>query len=148
MRAPFPRGGQRAVSFGAAAAELVDVAREAALAGANEALSWSEDTDRLRVEEKSASDDLVSQADREAEAAIRATLARRRPRDAVIGEESSPREGASGIRWLVDPIDGTTDYLYGRSDWAVSVAGVRAEDDQVLVACVVEPATRIVTEAW
>jgi myo-inositol-1(or 4)-monophosphatase len=132
---------------GATTAELLEVAREAAQAGAAVALDWRRDAGGLRVEEKAASDDLVSQADREAEAAIRAVLRRRRPEDAVLGEEGGPSTGAGEIRWLVDPIDGTTNYLYGRPDWAVSVAAVRREDSRTLAAAVVEPVLGRLTEA-
>jgi myo-inositol-1(or 4)-monophosphatase len=120
-------------------ADLLDVARKAAAAGAAVAARWREEADALRVEEKAAPDDLVSQADREAEDAVRAVLADRRPQDAVLGEESGARAGSTGVRWVVDPIDGTTNYLYGRPDWAVSVAAM-GEDGRVLAGVVVEPA--------
>jgi myo-inositol-1(or 4)-monophosphatase len=118
---------------------LLDVAQEAAAVGAAVALRWRDRADALVVQEKAAPDDLVSQADREAEAAIREVLAARRPDDAVLGEEAGAQQGTSGVRWLVDPIDGTTNYLYGRPDWAVSVAAAGA-DGQLLAAVVVEPA--------
>jgi myo-inositol-1(or 4)-monophosphatase len=118
---------------------LLDVAQEAAAAGAAVALHWRERADALTVEEKAAPDDLVSQADREAEAAVRQVLAARRPDDAVLGEEAGAQDGTSGVRWLVDPIDGTTNYLYGRPDWAVSVAAAGA-DGRLLAAVVAEPA--------
>jgi myo-inositol-1(or 4)-monophosphatase len=128
-------------------AALLQVARAAAQAGAAVALSWREDAAGLHVEEKAASDDLVSQADREAEAAIREVLGARRPADAILGEEAPVKPGASGIEWAVDPIDGTTNYLYGRPDWAVSVAAVRVDDGQVLAGVVTEPSLGISTEA-
>src|SRR5262249_61370570 len=49
-------------------------------------------------------------------------LRRLRPGDAILGEEGGPRAGDSGVRWLVDPIDGTVNYLYGLPQYAVSVA--------------------------
>jgi myo-inositol-1(or 4)-monophosphatase len=73
------------------------------------------------VQAKTSPTDLVSEADIRAETAIREVLARRRPGDAVLGEEG----GASGdgsIRWLVDPLDGTTNFLFGIPAFAVSVA--------------------------
>lgn len=103
------------------------------------ALRWRQRADALVVEEKAAPDDLVSQADREAEAAVRAVLTAHRPHDAVLGEEAGAHDGTTGVRWLVDPVDGTTNYLYGRPDWAVSVAAAGA-DGQLLAAVVVEPA--------
>jgi myo-inositol-1(or 4)-monophosphatase len=125
---------------------LRDVARAAAAAGARVATDWRRRAVDLRVEEKAASDDLVSQADREAEAAIRAVLADRRPDDAIVGEESGRRDGTSGVVWVVDPIDGTTNYLYGRPDWAVSVAALDAAGS-IVAAVVAEPAVDRVTEA-
>jgi myo-inositol-1(or 4)-monophosphatase len=125
--------------------ELLSVAREAARHGACTAMSWR-DRDLL-VEEKAASDDLVSQADRDTERAIRAVLARRRPDDAVLGEETGASAGAGGVRWIVDPIDGTTNYLYGRPDWAVSVAAADATDGTLLAGVVVEPVLGKTTEA-
>jgi myo-inositol-1(or 4)-monophosphatase len=125
---------------------LLEVARAAAHAGAAVATSWAREPGRLRVEEKAASDDLVSQADREAEAAIRDVLESHRPEDAILGEEAPGRDGTSGILWAVDPIDGTTNYLYGRADWAVSVAAMDPLG-QILAAAVEEPAIDRLTEA-
>jgi myo-inositol-1(or 4)-monophosphatase len=127
--------------------ELLAVARRAAEAGVEVASTWSRRREELRVEEKAAADDLVSQADRDTEAAIRAALAEARPEDGVLGEEDGMVAGESGIHWLVDPIDGTTNYLYGRPDWAVSVAAVRSADSRTLAGVVAEPALGLVTEA-
>ncbi len=118
---------------------LLDVACAAARAGADVALDWWARADELQVEEKTAPSDLVSQADRDAERAVRAILAQYRPDDGVLGEEGGNTTGRSGVRWLVDPIDGTTNYLYGRPDWAVSVAAARVADGRLLAAAVAEP---------
>lgn len=64
----------------------------------------------------------MSEADREAEAAIVELLRAERPDDGLLAEEGASVEGASGRRWVVDPLDGTTNYLYGIRQWAVSVA--------------------------
>jgi myo-inositol-1(or 4)-monophosphatase len=125
---------------------LRELARAAAAAGARVALDWQRRAAELHVEEKAASDDLVSQADRDAEAAIRAVLVAGRPDDEIVGEEGATRDGTSGVRWVVDPIDGTTNYLYGRADWAVSVAALGG-DGHVLAAVVAEPALDRTTEA-
>ncbi|MEV7046541.1 inositol monophosphatase family protein [Amycolatopsis sp. NPDC051061] len=125
--------------------ELLSVAREAAGEGARTAMSWR--ARELVVEEKAASDDLVSQADRDTEQTIRTVLARRRPGDAVLGEEAGATAGAGRVRWIVDPIDGTTNYLYGRPDWAVSVAAADATDGTLLAGVVVEPVLGRTTEA-
>jgi myo-inositol-1(or 4)-monophosphatase len=127
--------------------ELRTVARLAAEAGAQVAMAWRERADQLRVEQKHGPADLVSQADRDTESAIKAVLARHRPHDGVLGEEQGEAAGSSGVRWIVDPIDGTTSYLYGRADWAVSVAAATTADDCLLAAVVVEPALGRRTEA-
>ena len=128
-------------------AGLLAVARLAAQAGADVALGWRDHAERLRIEEKGGPSDLVSQADREAESAIRAVLAEHRPHDAVLGEEHGDVAGDSGVRWIIDPIDGTTSYLYGRADWSVSVAAVAVPGDRLLAGVVSEPAIGRVTEA-
>ncbi|MCU1595953.1 MAG: hypothetical protein JWO12_3345 [Frankiales bacterium] len=99
------------------------------------------------VEHKAGPDDLVSEADRDSERTIRDVLSRRRPHDAVRGEEGDDQSGTSGITWVVDPIDGTTSYLYGRADWSVSVAAV-GPTGEVVAAAVVEPVLGLVTHAW
>ncbi len=65
---------------------------------------------------------MVSDADRDAEAAIVDMLRSERPDDGILGEEDASREGFSGRRWVIDPLDGTTNYLYGFPAWVVSVA--------------------------
>ncbi|GAA2009841.1 inositol monophosphatase family protein [Microbacterium ulmi] len=73
---------------------------------------------------KSAIADIVTQADREVEALIRARLAAARPDDGFLGEESGAELGTSGVTWVVDPIDGTVNYAYGIPTYAVSIAAV------------------------
>jgi myo-inositol-1(or 4)-monophosphatase len=60
--------------------------------------------------------------DRASEALIRARISAARPGDAFLGEEGGPTSGESSVRWIVDPLDGTTNYLYGFPAWSVSVA--------------------------
>jgi myo-inositol-1(or 4)-monophosphatase len=100
--------------------ELLVIAREAAYAAAAELMSRfgrvAQD-----VHTKSTPTDPASEADLEAEAVVRRLLAERRPQDAILGEE----EGATGegeLRWLVDPLDGTVNFLFGIPAFAVSVA--------------------------
>ncbi|BCI54051.1 inositol monophosphatase [Mycolicibacterium litorale] len=119
--------------------ELLAVARLAAEAGAAVALEWQVRASSLDIEEKAGPRDLVSRADREAEDAIRSVLARLRADDGVLGEEGGTTAGVSGVQWAVDPIDGTTNYLYGRPDWAVSVAALRRSDRRLLAGAVAEP---------
>jgi myo-inositol-1(or 4)-monophosphatase len=74
------------------------------------------------LDTKSSPTDLVSEADLLAERTIRDLLARRAPDDAIMGEEGADTPGTSGRRWIVDPLDGTINFLYGVPQWAVSVA--------------------------
>ena len=112
--------------------QLLAVAREAAEAAAAELRRRFGERAR-GVRTKSTPTDLVSDADLAAEKAIRAVLAERRPDDAVLGEEG----GATGdgeLRWVVDPLDGTINYLYEIPAFAVSVA---CEDSSGTIAGVV-----------
>jgi myo-inositol-1(or 4)-monophosphatase len=86
---------------------------------------------------KSSVTDPVSDADREAEEVIRELLAAERPGDGLIAEEGSRREAESGRRWVVDPLDGTVNYLYGFPAWCVSVA--LADEDGGAVGVVHDP---------
>jgi myo-inositol-1(or 4)-monophosphatase len=75
-----------------------------------------------QVSSKSTPTDLVSEADLAAEHAIRELLAVRRPDDGFVGEEGIPSGGSSGFSWIVDPLDGTVNFLFGIPQWCVSVA--------------------------
>lgn len=91
----------------------------------------------VRVSSKSSPTDPVSEADREAERLIRERLAAARPGDAVLGEEGGDTAGTSGVRWIVDPLDGTVNFLFGIPQWGVSVA---CEDaDGTLAGVVYDP---------
>jgi myo-inositol-1(or 4)-monophosphatase len=91
----------------------------------------------LRVSAKSTPTDLVSEADHAAERLIRERIAAARPDDGVLGEEGGDRAGTSGIRWVVDPLDGTVNFLFGIPQWAVSIA---CEDaDGALAGVVYDP---------
>jgi myo-inositol-1(or 4)-monophosphatase len=118
--------------------ELVDLALSAARAAAE--LVRERARGHVTVAATKSSDvDVVTEADRASEALIREHLRAARPDDAFLGEESLGEEGddvasSSGIRWIVDPIDGTVNFLYGIPQYAVSIA---AERDGVVVAGVV-----------
>ncbi len=86
---------------------------------------------RLRSAAKSTPTDLVTDVDRATEAGCIERLARGRPDDAVLGEEGGAPRGRAGVRWLLDPIDGTVNFVLGIPHYAVSVA---AELDGVVVA--------------
>jgi myo-inositol-1(or 4)-monophosphatase len=81
-----------------------------------------ESADRGAVSSKSTPTDLVSESDLAAEALIRSRLSAERPDDAIMGEEGDDVAGVSGRRWVVDPLDGTVNFLFGIPQWAVSVA--------------------------
>ncbi|MGE4425945.1 MAG: inositol monophosphatase [Solirubrobacteraceae bacterium] len=115
------------MSISAAASEtdltrLLAVAEEAARAAATELTARAGDIAALRIDTKSSATDPVSEADVAAEQAIRRVLAERVPDDAIMGEEGEDTAGTSGRRWIVDPLDGTVNYLYGTPQWCVSVA--------------------------
>ncbi len=76
----------------------------------------------LTIETKSSPTDLVSQVDKAAEQLIVERLRSERPDDGILGEEGASREGTSGLRWVVDPLDGTTNYIYGYPAYAASIA--------------------------
>jgi myo-inositol-1(or 4)-monophosphatase len=117
-------------------AGLLDVA--VPLARAASALLQERDTRRLLVDTKSSVTDMVTEIDRASEALIVAGLRAARPADAILGEEGTADTGTSGVRWLVDPLDGTTNFLYGYRAFAVSIA---AEVDGAVVAGVVADAS-------
>lgn len=118
----------------------LDIAREA---GALAAARRSEGVEVAA--RKSSSVDIVTFTDREVEALIRRRLAEARPDDGFYGEESDAATGTSGLTWVVDPIDGTVNFLYGIPLWAVSIAVVEGEPDpltwRALAGCVVNPVT-------
>lgn len=74
------------------------------------------------AETKSSSVDIVTAADRAAETLIVEALQRVRPTDGILGEEGHSFDGSSGITWVIDPIDGTVNYLYGLPAYCVSIA--------------------------
>ena len=116
--------------------QLLDVAVEAARQAADLLL------ERFRgeatgVETKMSSTDLVSDADRDSERLLKDLVTAARPDDGYLGEEGARAESASGITWIIDPLDGTVNYLYRRSDWAVSVAA--ADVGGALVGVVFDP---------
>ena len=95
------------------------------------------------VETKISATDMVSDVDRESEASISRILAERRPGDGLLGEEGANRPSSTGVRWVVDPLDGTTNYLFGIPQFAVSIAAEM--DDRPVVGVVIDPSRR---EVW
>lgn len=122
---------------------LLALAEQIARAAGETAARYRESPDVTVTGTKSSPTDVVTVADMAVEAQIRAAVAEARPADAVVGEEGDDADGTSGIRWVVDPIDGTVNYVYGHPRYAVSI-GVE-DDDGPLVAVVHQPATG---ETW
>lgn len=87
---------------------------------------------------KSSEVDVVTGADRASEELIREVVLAERPADGFVGEEGADRAGTSRVQWIVDPIDGTVNYLYGLPLYAVSIAA--AVDGQVVAGVVLNPA--------
>jgi myo-inositol-1(or 4)-monophosphatase len=104
----------------------IEVAERAARAGGEVLMAYyGRPPEGLGV--KSSATDPVSDADREAERAIRELLSAERPADGLVAEEGSHAEADSGRRWVVDPLDGTVNFIYELPAWAVSVALEDAE---------------------
>lgn len=101
-------------------AELATLARAVAEEAA--ALLESRHGQVRVVQTKSSPTDVVTEMDRAAEELIRARILGARPADAFLGEEGGQTGWGSQVRWVVDPLDGTVNYLYGLPDWAVSIA--------------------------
>jgi histidinol phosphatase-like enzyme (inositol monophosphatase family) len=104
----------------ATAHELADVARVATL-------SFFRSRDLAADTKESHRFDPVTAADRLSEERMRVVLQRRRPDDAILGEEFGPKEGTSGLTWVLDPIDGTRGYLSGTPTWGVLISVRDAE---------------------
>jgi myo-inositol-1(or 4)-monophosphatase len=122
--------------------ELLRIAVVAASEAGRLLASWRGDERPEVVQTKSSPTDVVTEMDRKSEALITSRIRAHRPADAVLGEEGGQTDGGPGgdghqdrVRWIVDPLDGTVNYLYGLHDWAVSIA---AEVDGTVVAGVVE----------
>ncbi|WP_234434217.1 inositol monophosphatase family protein [Streptomyces sp. NRRL F-5126] len=103
------------------ASDLLAVALEAA-SRAGALLRDGRPDDLAVAATKSSPIDVVTEMDIAAEKLITDFLADRRPDDGILGEEGASREGTTGIRWVIDPLDGTVNYLYGLPTWAVSIA--------------------------
>ncbi len=116
--------------------ELLDLARRAAHEAGR--LVRNAPVHALAITSKSSPTDLVSEMDRAAEELIREIILGARPDDGLIGEEGTSRPSRSGLSWLVDPIDGTANYLRGLPNYSVSIAAV---DEKEAVAGVVHDPT-------
>ncbi|MFI2710872.1 inositol monophosphatase family protein [Micromonospora sp. NPDC018662] len=133
------------MSVGAAPGDLRHLSLRAARAGAD-AIRVARSQGFRTVHKGGAAQDPVTTADHASERAILDLLARDRPQDAVLAEESGLSAGCSGLRWIVDPLDGTLNFSHGASRYAVSIA-VAADcdagdgDGRVVAATILQPAT-------
>ena len=117
--------------------ELLELAQEAARrAGA--LLRDGRPADLGVAATKSSPVDVVTEMDVAAERLITELIMERRPEDGLLGEEGAATEGTSGVRWVIDPLDGTVNYLYGLPSWSVSIAAEL--DGRTLVGVVEVPA--------
>ncbi len=124
---------------------LLRIAVDAAGEAGRLLASWRGDERPEVIDTKSSPTDVVTEMDRRSEALITGWIRAIRPGDAVLGEEGGQTAGGrpdpdvagdrARVRWVVDPLDGTVNYLYGLPDWAVSIA---AEVDGTILAGVVE----------
>lgn len=118
---------------------LADLAESCALEAAEHLRNVVGDEVRVAAT-KSSVTDLVTTTDREVEAMIIAELTAARPHDAILAEESGTRSGTSGVTWIIDPIDGTTNFVYGLAGFNVSIAA--AQHGRVLAGVVADPLRR------
>lgn len=116
--------------------QLRDLAVDAA-AAAGAVLVAGRGTSVSVAATKSSDTDVVTAMDRASESLLVGRIRAVRPDDAVVGEEGTDTPGTSGVRWVLDPLDGTVNYLYGLPSWAVSVAAER--DGEVVVGVVAVP---------
>ena len=126
---------------------LLELAREMAHSAGEILLDGRPDAPRAAVvstSTKTSPTDIVTERDIASEKAIVAAIESRRPDDAILGEEGTNRSGTSGFTWIIDPLDGTINYLYGSPQWAVSIAV--ADSDGPLVGVVYAPAVGV--EYW
>ena len=87
------------------------------------ALNYFRDFNGLTIESKG-HQDFVSEADKNVERLVRDALSVAFPADGIVGEEDAPKRGTSGFTWVIDPIDGTTNFIHGIPGWTVVLAGV------------------------
>jgi myo-inositol-1(or 4)-monophosphatase len=127
--------------------DLLQLAREMAHNAGEILLHGRPDAARLAsvsTSTKTSPTDIVTERDIMSEKAIVETITTKRPQDAILGEEGTNRDGTSGLTWIIDPLDGTINYLYGSPQFAVSIAV--ADESGPLVGVVYAPAVTV--EYW
>ncbi len=113
--------------------ELLALATRLAVAAGDAARDGRAELGIAAASTKSSATDMVTEFDRASEALIVGGILEVRPDDAIIGEEGTDTVGTSGIDWLIDPIDGTTNFLYDLPGWAVSIAAASAQGTEIAV---------------
>lgn len=93
----------------------------------------------LNVETKTTDTDVVTHMDQLAEELIVSAIALSRPEDGLLGEEGADKKSSSGRQWVIDPIDGTVNYMYELPHWCVSIGLVEEETSQGIVGVVYSP---------
>lgn len=116
--------------------ELLDLALEAARR-AGRLLRDGRPADLGVAATKTSPIDVVTEMDIASEKLITGYIGERRPDDGFLGEEGASVTGSSGVRWIIDPVDGTVNYLYGLPSWAVSIAAEK--DGETVVGVVAAP---------
>ncbi len=111
--------------------ELLTLATRLALTAGRMVRDGRRERGVAAVSTKSTATDMVTEFDKASEALIVEGILAARPHDGIVGEEGTDTLGSSGIDWLIDPIDGTTNFLYGLPGWAVSIAARTAEGTRV-----------------
>jgi myo-inositol-1(or 4)-monophosphatase len=124
---------QLAVQVAQGAGQVVRDGRAAAVASADQG------REGFATQTKSSSSDLVTSVDKASERYIAAALRQARPDDGMLGEEGTDEAGASGVRWVVDPIDGTVNFVLGLPHYSVSLAAQL--QGRTIAACVLDGAT-------
>ncbi len=119
-------------------ADRLDAAKTIAREAGALALAFFRDISGLDIKSKGAQD-MVSNADLEVETFVRAKLAAQFPEDGIVGEEHANVASKSGWTWVIDPIDGTANFVRGIPQWCVILACV--QDDTTKVAAIFEPCT-------
>jgi myo-inositol-1(or 4)-monophosphatase len=124
---------------------LVDLANRVATVAADHLRREMTRVD-LRIDSKATTTDLVTDVDRAGEALVVELLLAERPDDGILGEEGTSIVGRSGIEWIIDPLDGTTNFVYGHPGFSVSIAA--AVDGRLVVGVVADPVHDHRFSAW
>lgn len=119
-------------------ATILSIAIQIAREAGDQLLTTFRSTRTLEVRSKASKSDVVSEADHASEQLIVSMISEQRPRDGIVAEEGATAEAHSGFSWVVDPLDGTVNFLYGIAQWCVSLAVIDATGS-ALVGVVFDP---------